>query len=1250
MLALLLFGLALVSCYVYVTRPDRLAALADNLLTAMTGADVRIHSARFDFDGTIELGRVELHVPGLDADAARLFDAAEVSIKHDLFSLLRGQFHPQSLTFINPRLHLTELTASGKFNYEYLQREEDNRGGDLPEQLPEVYLRGGQVIFSELDGRQFTPLGNLRLSGTLTETPEKDKTYFFKLRQDSGPNADGPTLSGQFDLRKLAITGRLERFVLEGPQRNILPRRLRAWWDTLEPSGSFPTVAFGYDPDPAIGLHVLFQVHDVELSLPYVEDRARMVVTSGQFTIANETINVRNLTGVIEGFRYTINGQVQGFDAEAPVQLTAQIEGVVPDKPRFLPWLPQNVQRTFNRYTPAGNFKATVMLERHVHGGAFDYDGRVQVLNATLVAARFPYRLEGVGGEFRFDRNQLQIVSLHGEGLSGAQVVVRGTITPPGDDAAVDLTVDAVNVPLDEFLLQALEPRERVIVRQLLDHDSYAALTDVDHGLIQSRDQQAQWSQTLGVLQLQLKKIQSVARLDIEALDNCRAQIADLQAKLARPTFDMGGTVIAHARVVRPPGPKQQINITTRVELGGCGMLMRAWPHPLKITRGSVTIDSTAITIHEAQLATVDGGIGKVTGGYFPGTDLRHRFSPQIRFAAIELPLNDLLIRSLRPEQAQWIERLQLTGALDAAGEIFRRPDGELDFLINVKLNRGTARPFGGEYLFDDLSAELTLNHDQVKIDSSLAKRGESTVAVRGLVDWGKAGVSYDLRIAGRQLNLSDPLGDLLPDEQHARQVRQWMDAYQPNGKFDLDLTYRHDPQRDPTHPPQLDLQLRPHRLDVLVRGQRVAMNEITADLRVQPEKVLINQWRSTLGEHGHVEGSGFIAMGKQPQARLNFSAASQSINPVVRALLPTEVTSAIDVLELASAFEITGATLEIDNAAGGGEIHFDGQVKLAGASASVGVPIRDIDALLKVRVDQQPGAPRPHIDIHVRAPRLRAADRLVTAVEFRVHNQETAQRLLIDGLLAEMYGGMIVGEGRVAPGGRYQVRLTAQNVALQPFLHPLDGQISESAGGGLLAAELAISGWTGLGELREGRGQFEVRDARMYQVPLMLSILHLVNLSLPGATSFDRAAANFLINGDTIAFESIRFESPSLEVAGAGTMDYQTRELDLDMAISNPAAVNLGPISSVLKVVKNELLLIHVGGTLDKPQAKARSLQGIRRSWEHLFGSTKNGAEKTSPLTPPMSYGGTEAERSGYSVELPEAHTGEAGASSEGQ
>ena len=178
--------------------------------------------------------------------------------------------------------------------------------------MPEIIVRGATLRHGEVDGGQYADLGSLRADGKLAPRTGSLGTYFFELRQENPGPGPGAMLSGILDPQKHSITARFDHLTFNGPQRNVLPRRFRTWWDRLKPAGDLPTADFGYDPD--LGFHFVLEAHDVELTPPTDFIHTRLTHVNGELIVTHNTITVDNLTGMADRVGFAVNGRIDGFD------------------------------------------------------------------------------------------------------------------------------------------------------------------------------------------------------------------------------------------------------------------------------------------------------------------------------------------------------------------------------------------------------------------------------------------------------------------------------------------------------------------------------------------------------------------------------------------------------------------------------------------------------------------------------------------------------------------------------------------------------------------------------------------------------------------------------------------------------------------------------------------------------------------------------------------------------------------------
>jgi len=1201
-LILLAMGLLLVGAYVYLTRPHRLSRLAGDLLKSMTSADAQIRMARIRSDGSIMLEGVELLIPDVQSGPNRLFEAEQVVIRHNLLSLMSGRFMPHSLTFFNPRVYITQDLESGLYNYQILERfrqgPDQGQQMNLPDRLPELYIRNGEVQVSEIRQGELASIGRVTVGGNLSADRGEAGRYYFSLQQQLPDGSPGPMIDGNLDLKTLAIMATLSGFTFDDPQRNFLPQHMREWWDKLEPTGELPLVRVGYEPGDNAGFFATLDVKNVAMTLPFDEVRSRMVVSQGRFTVMqNNLIRVSDLSGTIEGFDYLINGYSRGFAEDAAFRMSARIVGILPEKPRYLPLFPMAVQKQFKRFDPSGKFQADVMIHRDQPGKTIEYDGRLAMTNAKLRYWKFPYPLQDVSGEFRFNRQQLDVVSMRGNGPTGASVGVRGTITPPGPDAQVKITVTGNDLPLDEPLYQAMHAHQRRTFDFLFDRKAYARLTAPETGLLQSSEQKL-------ARQAKLRGLLANPNPD----EKTKQQIKQLEKQLARPVFDLGGMASIVAETTRPAGPKQPYSTTVTYQLRGVNLLLSVWPYPLHLTGGKFTVGPDGAVLEDIRMAGPFGGEGTINGTYHRiVVDGQKKRVPKIKFIGVDFPINELLLSALKDDIANTLRNLKLTGSLDVGGLIYGDEKSQNQYLIEAAIHDGSALPFNGQYRIDRIAGNLVIQPGKVQITNIEGNHNASRLHLSGHLDRADGGQT-SLKLSAIDLRLQDPVVDLLPQDGKIKNaVRALLKKRNAAGLFDAVWTLN----REGDKPAIQNLTLSPSSMSFDLKGQRVELTDVRGDLIVDQDGLHTDRCTAKFGT-GEIQLSGHVTIDNhQPNIDVRFDAQNDNICRMTQAVLPSSVVQTIDAMALNGKYKISKARLSCqlyENAPPA--LDLGATVHLTDGKAKLGVDITELQSKLEVQVRKASKDSWPRLSIDMKADKLRAADRLIAPLTAKIANSPAAPHLIeIREIKGQTYKGQLLGNGTVdaADDGKYEIALTLIDAELEGILDPHNK--NQKPKEGLINADIMISGKPDDINSRQGRGELAIRGAKMYQLPLTMALLQILNLSAPSSSSFDSANAKYILAGDDVTIESIVISSPTIDIKGSGKLKYSTLALDLNLATSNRAGLRLGLVSDLVKVVKDELVGIHVGGTLDKPKARLVSLGGIGRSIGKIFGAGRKSA-----------------------------------------
>jgi len=187
------------------------------------------------------------------------------------------------------------------------------------------------------------------------------------------------------------------------------------------------------------------------------------------------------------------------------------------------------------------------------------------------------------------------------------------------------------------------------------------------------------------------------------------------------------------------------------------------------------------------------------------------------------------------------------------------------------------------------------------------------------------------------------------------------------------------------------------------------------------------------------------------------------------------------------------------------------------------------------------------------------------------------------------------------ADGGDYEVwfRLVGAQLSELPAHPPQlppgiarDSSVA-SAATGRVDGELLVGGSLNWPDRRAGRGRVEIRDGRMAELPIALSLLQVSQLMLPLTTSLDRGDIRFHIDGERLFFERFDLTSPTIEFRGTGELDLETDQLALRFR-------NRGTVPvwrDLFGAVSDALFAIDVTGTLSDPSVSVAPLPPFNRA-----------------------------------------------------
>ncbi len=135
-----------------------------------------------------------------------------------------------------------------------------------------------------------------------------------------------------------------------------------------------------------------------------------------------------------------------------------------------------------------------------------------------------------------------------------------------------------------------------------------------------------------------------------------------------------------------------------------------------------------------------------------------------------------------------------------------------------------------------------------------------------------------------------------------------------------------------------------------------------------------------------------------------------------------------------------------------------------------------------------------------------------------------------------------------------------------------------------------------------QGTGQLRLREADIYQLPVMVSLLKILSFRPPDATGFTSSDIDFRLVGEQIYIDRVDFSGDAISLKGKGEMDF-TGKVKLDFyALVGRQEFQLPFVRTLLAEASKNILVIQVTGNIDDPQVIRRPLPELDDTLQRLF------------------------------------------------
>ena len=880
---------------------------------------------------------------------------------------------------------------------------------------------------------------------------------------------------------------------------------------------------------------------------------------------------------------FRIQGRMSGYSPDAPLRLsiaTGDPEGLYfPAEPKFLDSLPRDVRAFYNDLKPEGTCFITADVSRAVAGAMPQVNGEISIVDANFLFHQFPYPFRSASGKIAFGRDPFSgkdfvtVLNMHGRGMLGgpnerAEVAISGRIGPIGPESpepGFNLHATGKNICSERELLAAMPPD----VRQAL-------------------------------------------------------KVFDAPGMGQFPQFK--GNFVCN--IIRPPGAKKRWTFDTDLDLLDAAGRVVGFPYPLQHVHGKIEVRDGYVNVINATIGngTSNGG---VVNGVVRWADSEGRDQPLDMDLKVDLhgmPVDKDLLGALPLEERERIINLGVAGKLDAAGRIFtvvpadwkdhvvpgHKPvDPPVLYDLSLGIRDGTIWPADGLFSVSAVTGKLHLTRDRLDILELHGRRENGQLSATGSLTFTGPRPVMSLHASAENLLLDAPLYGMLP----ADGKKAWEEV-QPGGTVDAEIDYRGPIDKDePTViasvAPQVELPpkdeamrvvLHPRKLSVRLRTVPYPLTFTGGTAKIASGKAVLDK---LVGTHGRAEltVSGSGSLGAAPAWKLSLKARNLPADKELRRALPAALLAVLDGIELRGHLGLDVPNLSYKAAADPAadpDIDAGGTVTINGGSMDVGIPLTDVHGKMVFRTASRQGK-LESMSGEAAFDSLKLRGRPVRDLRLTLLKPVGQNNLHIDNIRAKVSGGELGGTVLITfpdqGANRYNMNLVVRNADVKELSGAKDQDIR-----GELTASLALEGTWGESTQRRGRGDVVVAGKQLYQIPVMLGLLQVTNLSLPIGGPFTRGTARYTVDGTRVNFEQMDLRADSMMMTGTGYLDFGTKQVRMTLTTDNPGGFRIPLLHDLWQGARQELLRINVRGTVQSPKVEPTSMGIFTTTIDEVF------------------------------------------------
>ncbi|NQU19960.1 MAG: AsmA-like C-terminal region-containing protein [Candidatus Nealsonbacteria bacterium] len=657
------------------------------------------------------------------------------------------------------------------------------------------------------------------------------------------------------------------------------------------------------------------------------------------------------------------------------------------------------------------------------------------------------------------------------------------------------------------------------------------------------------------------------------------------------------------------------------VECLDVGFTYKKYPYALEHAKGKVRWKDDLLQLHLTAFSgtrpvQLDAEIFRPTAGPTAWTG-------HFEARSTDLPIDEKLLSALTAKSQPFIRSLNPRGTLKSVYIRTRRdqPEGTLhkDSVIEVK--NCSVRYDKFPYPFHNVCGTLAMRDDHWEFRNLEGTNDTGRIKCNGTMTSPRHGSEVFLRFAATDVPLEQELHDAMSPN-----VRRAWDSLNPHGVVDataevrylpgtkkLDVTLHAEPKGDTTSIEPVQF---PYRMEKL-HGAMDYRNGCVTFERIRAEHAGV---RLATAGHCNLLSDGRWAMHLKG---LSVDRLRLEDRDLIRAL-PERLKKALVELQSTGPVNLHGS-LDLESGAGLGDpvrSWWNVAIGFHQGGMDCGIPLRNVNGSMTL-VGGFDGR-RFHSRGELAIDSLTYKDFQVTQLKGPIWIDD--QQVLLGHWVAKhhpdrsrqggtqprslegrLFGGTVRSDAWVSLGERprYGVHAELRKADLsQAAQEVIAGRQNLR---GKLAAVVDLGGTGRTLNGMTGRGAIRLSQGDIYELPVMISLLKILNFQPPDQTAFSTSDGEFRIEGGHVYFDRLDFNGDAISLLGRGEIDFESNIAMVFHAVVGRDDLQIPVISELMGGAAEQIMRIHVGGTLQNPDTRTEAFPGVNQALQQLQDDLQN-------------------------------------------